>query len=157
MALDAGRTPRLRGMGRSNGSPPHTRQGKWMPPAERCNAGMSYAARGREHGSTRGATPTGNIAGRSNAPQRETARVKGLPTCASPSRLHRLGRQGDMPVCRTPAREWRGLQRQRARTLQGGTPREDRVTAVPRPPLPATSDGRRIPRNQKGYAVRGTV
>jgi len=89
--------------------------------------------------------------------QGETAGVGGLPTCASLSRRHRIWRQGDMPVGRTPARGWRGLQRQRARTLQDGTPREDRVAALPRPPPPATSDGRRIPRNQKGYAVRGTV
>lgn len=76
---------------------------------------------------------------------------------AGMGRLHRLWRRGDMPISSTPARGWRGLQRQGARTLQDGTPREDRIAALPRPPPPATSDGRRVPRNQKGYAVRGTV
>ena len=139
----AARHTRARGTGchRQNATTP----GGAMP-----REGSSTALPGMQHQravSREGAMPQ----------QRATARVDGLPTCASPSRRHRLGRQGDMPVSRTPAREWRGLQRQGARTLQDGTPREDRVAALPRPPPPATSDGRRIPRNQKGYAVRGTV
>ena len=76
---------------------------------------------------------------------------------AGVGRLHQLWRRGDMPVGRTPAREWRGLQRKGATSPQDATTREDRVAALPRPPPPATSDGRRIPRNQEGYAVRGTV
>lgn len=49
--------------------------------------------------------------------QGETTGVGCLPASACLARLHRLRRQGDIPVSRTPTREWLGFQRQGAMLL----------------------------------------
>jgi len=66
----------------------------------------------------------------------ETAGVRCLAGCASPSRRHWLWRQVDTPVRRTPAREWHGLQRQGDTALQDATTREVGVAALSRLPPP---------------------